>query len=185
MIPALPVPDLLVPDIPRGRRRPVVLLIDGRSGAGKTTLAAALAARRPGSVVLHLEDVYPGWDGLDAASATLVRDVLQPLRAGRQARWRRWDWTADVAGDWCTPHPSPALAPLLIVEGVGSLSRAARRLADRAIWIELDADTRKRRALGRDGDGYAPHWDRWAAQEAAFIARENPRALADVVLFGR
>jgi hypothetical protein len=48
--------------------------------------------------------------------------------------------------------------------------------------VELDEATRKRRALARDGEAYAPYWDRWAAQEAAFIAREHPQALADRVV---
>ncbi|MDQ1578127.1 MAG: hypothetical protein QOE21_814, partial [Microbacteriaceae bacterium] len=54
-----------------------------------------------------------------------------------------------------------------------------------AIWVELDAATRKRRALDRDGDAYRPHWDRWAAQELAFAEREHPSELADLVVDGR
>jgi para-aminobenzoate synthetase len=50
---------------------PVIIAIDGRSGAGKTTLAIELAAtlRNHHKVSLfHLEDIYPGWDGLSPAS---------------------------------------------------------------------------------------------------------------------
>ena len=69
-----------------------------------------------------------------------------------------------------------------MIEGCGALSRANRALASFGIWVELDDESRKRRALARSGDDYAPHWDRWAAQEGAFIAREQPRGLADVVI---
>lgn len=158
-----------------------VLLIDGRSGSGKTTLASELAAHNPFATVLALDSVYPGWDGLEAANDTLVRGILRPLKAGRPARWRAWDWSRNRPGEW---RIIPA-AGLLIVEGAGSLSRASRRLADRALWLELDEQTRKRRALDRDGEAYAPHWDRWAAQESRFAAREGSRRLADAVLFER
>ena len=54
-------------------RRPLLLAVDGRSGAGKTSLALELAALlRPhlDVEVFHLDSVYPGWDGLDAALDT-------------------------------------------------------------------------------------------------------------------
>lgn len=45
----------------------MILLIDGHSGSGKTTFAARVHGAL-GWPVIHLEDVYPGWDGLAAAS---------------------------------------------------------------------------------------------------------------------
>lgn len=149
------------------------ILIDGRSGSGKSELAAGLVAALPQYQLLRLDDLYPGWDGLDAASRALP-GIL------RTARWRRWDWAADAPGAWQEFDPDRPL----IVEGAGALSRASRPLADFVIWVELDAPTRKRRALARDGDGYAPHWERWAAQEEAHLAREGPRELADLVVDG-
>jgi uridine kinase len=162
----------------RSQNRLRIVVIDGRSGAGKTTIANALASRVPRCAVLHLEQIYPGWDGLAAASSMLVRDVLSPLRAGRPARVRRWDWVAEAPAQWLVLRPSGTV----IVEGAGSLSRAAKRLADLSLWVELDERSRRRRALQRDGAAYAPYWERWAAHEAAFIAREHPRRLADLVV---
>ena len=152
--------------------RPIVL-IDGGSGSGKTTLAAALAPALAAQLV-RLEDFYPGWEGLESASAAVCRDVLAPESPG----WRRWDWTTGSAAEW---HPLDATLPL-VIEGSGCLSRANRRRASFGIWVELDAPTRKRRALARDGESYLPHWDRWAAQERVFAHREHPRQLADLVL---
>lgn len=149
------------------------ILIDGRSGSGKSELATSLAEHL-GWQLLRLDDVYPGWDGLDAAS----RALPQILTTGR---WRRWNWAAGAPGEWCVLEADRPL----IVEGAGALSRAARPLADAAIWVELDAATRKRRALKRDGATYAPHWERWAAQEDAFVVREHPEGLADLVVSGR
>ncbi|MFT4232382.1 MAG: hypothetical protein QM606_06365 [Leucobacter sp.] len=52
----------------------------------------------------------------------------------------------------------------------------------RSVWIECDAAVRRARALARDGETYAPHWERWAAQEEAFFAEHRPWLLADEVL---
>jgi uridine kinase len=161
-----------------GQTRPHVTLIDGRSGSGKTDLARDMADSAPDATLIRLDDIYPGWDGLEAGSRHIHDQVLEPLASGRPARWRRWDWSAGVPAEW---HDVDATRPL-IIEGCGALSRANRALADVGIWVELDEATRKRRALARDGEAYAPYWDRWAAQEAAFIAREHPQALADRVV---
>ena len=150
--------------------RPWVLLIDGRSGVGKTVLATRLA-RATGAALVSLDDVYPGWDGL-AAGAAAVPDII------RDGSWRRWDWTHDRPGGTASVDRTGSL----IVEGCGAISRASRPLADHAWWLDGDDAVRKRRALERDGDAYAPFWDRWAAQEHAFAAAEHSRDLADRVL---
>jgi hypothetical protein len=156
----------------RGPARPVVL-IDGGSGSGKSSIADQLARALPAQLV-RLENVYPGWDGLEAASAAVHSDIL----ASEDPGWRSWDWTLSAPGQSHPIDPSRAL----IVEGSGSLSRKNRQLATFGIWLRLDEATRRSRALARDGDVYAPHWDRWAAQEARFAQRELPADWADVVV---
>lgn len=151
------------------------MLVDGRSGSGKSTLAEELVALNPSAQLVRLDDVYLGWDGLQAASDHVVEVILSD-----RPRWQRWDWARSEKAEW---HVLDAGRPI-IIEGCGALSRRAAALADVRIWVELDAVERKARALARDGETYAPHWDRWAAQEDAFIAAENPRALADLVVEG-
>ncbi|MGV8884741.1 MAG: ATP-binding protein [Microbacteriaceae bacterium] len=149
------------------------LLIDGRSGSGKTELANAIQALT-GAQLVHMDQLYPGWHGLEAGS----RAVTQLLTTGR---WREWDWHQSAPGAW---HRVDLSLPL-IVEGCGALSRANRELADYGVWVALDDPTRKQRALARDGAMFAPHWEDWAAQEWHFISRELPIALADERVDGR
>lgn len=150
----------------------LVVLVDGRSGTGKTTLAGALAGEL-GAQLVHLDDVYPGWDGLRAAADAVVSDVL-----GGPSGHRRWDWGAGAPADWVDLDPSEPI----VVEGCGALSRASAPLAVLRIWLTAEDQERWRRAIGRDGAVFAAEWDRWAAQEDAFIAAEDPATLADVVL---
>ncbi|RAN71291.1 aminodeoxychorismate synthase, component I [Bacillus sp. SRB_336] len=168
--------------------RPVIIAVDGRSGAGKTTVALELAAllRRHRTVSLfHLEDIYPGWDGLADGVERYVSTVLAPLAEGRPAQWTPWNWdtgtwaTADDAGSRTT-----AVADVVLVEGVGAAHAAARDLVDVVVWVEAPAEARKRRALERDGDTYATFWDRWAAQEDELFAGGDVAAAADIVVDG-
>ena len=149
-----------------------MLLIDGRSGSGKTELAAAIVESSPIQLV-RLDDLYPGWDGLAEGSASVERMLIEH-------RWQSWDWSTDVPGDW---HPIDPHLPL-VIEGMGSINVRSRARADFAVWVELDGAARKSRALARDGDAYAPHWSRWAAQEEEYIEREHPELLADEVIDG-
>ncbi|MFT4213120.1 MAG: hypothetical protein QM626_14745 [Microbacterium sp.] len=159
-------------------RPDAVVLVDGRSGAGKTTLAGMLKAAWPGSVdVLAMDDVYPGWDGLAAASETLATRILAPRAAGTPGQWERWDWRRGVPADTARLRPGRAL----VVEGDGSLTPATARFADVTVWLDGPAALRRERALARDGETYAPHWERWAAQERAHIDRHDPRGLAQLV----
>jgi hypothetical protein len=153
-----------------GRR--LVVLIDGRSGTGKTTLGGALATEL-GAQLVHLDDVYPGWDGLLSAATAVVEDVI-----GAPSGYRQWDWERSEPAGWVSLDP---IAPL-VVEGCGALSRASAPLGTLRIWMSADDAERKRRAIDRDGAVFAEQWDRWATQEDAFIAAEDPLSLADVVL---
>lgn len=153
------------------------VLIDGRSGSGKSMLADLLHQGWETSVVVRLDDIYPGWDGLALASEHVRTELLQPRAAGRRGRWRHWDWTKGAPAGWHTVEPDVPL----ILEGVGTLTAANRALADLGIWVETADADRKRRALGRDGEIYRPHWDRWATQEDDFIERHDSRVVADLV----
>ena len=133
-----------------------VVTIDGYSGSGKSTLAAALVRLVNGWQVLHLDDWYPGWDGL-AAGADIARRIAADLRAGRASSYEAWDWEHGATG---ATIPVP-LAPT-IIEGCGAIEAEA----DLAIWIaDPGEDERRHRALARDGQTYAPHWQRWADQD--------------------
>lgn len=146
---------------------PVIIAIDGRSGAGKTTLAIELAARlREHRTVslFHLEDIYPGWNGLAAGIDRYAATVLAPLRRGATAHWTSWDWERHYDGEARLTRP----ADVVLVEGVGAAAAEAAPYLDAVIWTDAPDGARKDRALERDGDTYAPYWEQWAEQEEAW-----------------
>ncbi|MBA1835472.1 (d)CMP kinase [Corynebacterium wankanglinii] len=136
------------------------LLIDGPSGAGKTTLANHIG-QALGIQVVHLDDFYPGWGGLAEGARMVADDVLDPATPG----YWRWDWQQNTRGEWVPLVPGADL----VIEGVGavteaSIGRAKARGDVDTLRVIAAAETRKARALTRD-PGYAPWWDMWAQQE--------------------
>lgn len=161
----------------RAGDRPVVVLIDGPSGAGKSTLADELVAAWPvagAPRLVRMDELYPGWDGLDAGSAALGRDLLAPLREAGIGHYRRWDWVRSRPAE---PVAVDADRPL-VVEGCGTLAAANLPYADLTVWLDADDALRKRRALDRDGEVFAREWDRWQTQFERYVERERPREAA-------
>ncbi len=173
--------------VPRGPRVRVVA-VEGRSGSGKSTVAerlrAALVARGEAASVLPMEDLYPGWHGLERAPGLLVEWVLEPLRSGGRARWRRYDWERGGFGAREAEPPGPvASGGVLVVEGCGSGARAVRPYLDLTVWVDAPRAVRERRLDSRaDAAVYAPYRRVWAEQEARFYAAERPREHAGAVV---
>jgi len=155
----------------------VVVAVDGRSGSGKTLLGTAVA-RELGCPVVHLDAVYPGWDGLEAGVALATAHVLEPVARGEVAACPRWDWMRSRPGRTVAVDAGP----YLVLEGCGALVPPAAGFAAVRVWVDAPTEVRKERALSRDGETYAPHWDRWAAQEDAVYAGPRPWETADLVL---
>jgi len=158
-----------------------LVCVDGPAGSGKTTLAGAVAdAWGPRAAVVHLDDLYEGWTGLEGVWGRVEAQLLAPLAAGRPARYQRYDWSAGRFGEWAyVPVPE-----VLILEGCGSAPRAVDGRAVLRLFVEAPADVRLARGLARDGADQRDHWLAWMAEEAAYFDREATRARADVVVDG-
>ena len=155
-----------------------IVAVDGPSGSGKSTLGAAIGVALD-APVLHMDDIYPGWDGLADAVPLVTTQVLEPLAAGRPAAYRRWSW---VRHEW-SRHVVPVPAtPLLVLEGVGATVQPAGDYAGVCVWVEAVRDVRFRRGMERDGEAYRPHWERWATQEDALFAADGTRDRANVIV---
>jgi len=159
-----------------------LLCIDGPSGAGKTTLAAAVRrAARPRRVeVLHMDAVYDGWDGLEAGMRTVAEDVLAPLGRGQSGRYRRYDWNS---GRFTDEHLVEA-RDLLVVEGVGAGNPAYAAATTLLVWVDAPSEVRLARALDRDGQHTHDLLLGWHALEQEMFARTGIRERADVVVDG-
>ena len=157
--------------------KPHIVLIDGKSGAGKTRLANIMAAM-VGATIVHLDDVYPGWNGLVAGSDHVIESVLLPLSQGRSGGFVSWDWANDRPGEYVSVAP----ANVLIIEGCGISTPASRAVADTVIWVDCPDSVRTDRLHARDGDRFVNHVAGWEDQVAAHIIDNSPDTTASVVV---
>lgn len=162
-----------------------LVCIDGPAGSGKTMLAAWVregAERRGVSVtVVHMDDVYAGWDGLADAGRRVREQIVEPISAGSPAAYERFDWDAGRYADVVAVEP----AELLVVEGVGSGDPSYREQIGVLVWVWAPEELRLRRGSERDGPGMADHWRRWMTEEQQLHARDRTRERADVIVDGR
>lgn len=160
---------------------PLTVVIDGPSGSGKTTLAAQLERDWPAQrtvQVLHMDDIYPGWQGLETASAIIENLVIAARVAGRDVSLPSWNWELSQPGEMIRISSDRDL----IIEGCGSLRRTVAKVVSHTFWVEEPDDIRKARALARGNEDFEAHWDEWDAQFREFESREDPRAHASVIV---
>ena len=163
-----------------GNQTPIVL-IDGRAGSGKSTFAEKLQQQlfRDGESaprVIHMDNIFEGWDGLALGSDYMVRFILQPLARQETASWQDWSWVKNQRSSW---REFSGGTPL-IVEGCGSLTERSKEHADISIWLEASEEVRRERWIQRER--HLEKFDFWAAQELDFYAREKSQSLADLVI---
>lgn len=177
----------------RAPERRWLVCIDGAGGSGKSTIARALAAARGDVQVIEQDDFFrPSAEraagplarrphGADFDLARLRAEVLEPLRAGRPAAYRRYDWRLDALA----AAPVPVTQPIVIVEGVYSASGSLGDFFDVRVWVECPRALRLARGLARDGLDARSRWEEdWMPSEDRYIAEEHPAAAADWVLDG-
>jgi uridine kinase len=157
-----------------------LVLIDGASGTGKTTLAGEIERELSGAdapLVVHMDDLYPGWDGLAQGIQNLRDWILLPRSSGRPVVSKRYDWGTKKFGDEFTLDASKTM----IVEGCGALGLGAHTFADLSVWVSADDDLRRTRALARDpAEDFARHWKAWDDQFTAYVERDAPSMYANV-----
>jgi len=162
--------------------RPLLVAIDGRGGAGKSTLAARLRTTVPRSRVVHTDDVawhhaYFAWGDL------MAEHVLRPLHRGEAVEFR--------PPAWAERHRPGAIrvaagADVVWIEGTGIIRAEFAPWLDASIWVQGDLDEQERRLVARDGDTAAQrrHVAAWLAEELPLMLREQPWRRASVVVAG-
>jgi len=155
--------------------------VDGRSGSGKSFLAARLATLMAAPII-EIDD-FVSWDCFAGWWPRFDTQVLAPLLAGRDARFqaRDWsDWYGSSLGEWKTQW----WAPTIILEGVTCTRRETIGRTTYAVWVEAPAELRLARGMARDSTfpDKEELWNRWMLEEDEFFATDGTRDRADIVV---
>jgi uridine kinase len=181
---------------------PIVIALDGRSGAGKSTMAATLVDHLPATVI-PTDDFFAaditnaGWDERTAAERArdaidwrrMRESALEPLLAMRPARWHPFDFSAGMRADGTYGMAPKAVrrepAPVVILDGPYSARPELADVIDLCVLVNVSASTRLARLAAREHPAFLAAWhDRWDAAEAYYFATVRPPATFDLVVAG-
>lgn len=158
--------------------RTSLIAIDGPTAAGKTTLAAHLAPMLGAQVVAVDQLSAPGsrpWEW-----QRFRDEIWVPLAAGRSVRYQRHHWTQPEPGEFAALEPGRPV----ILEGLRSSIAELGDITDLVVWVDAPDDVRVERARARDPQRFACWSTKWRPIEEEWLAADDPRARADLVVSG-
>jgi uridine kinase len=183
-------------------QRPLVVAMDGGSGAGKTTIARRFT-RLTEVASVPLDDFYQTvipeseWPHKTVEQrlngvfdwSRVRSEALEPLRAGRPGRWHAFDFRRGLskAGTYRLRKEltEVAPAPTILVEGAYSASPPLRDLIDVAVLVDVQNQTRRLRTVARERDGteFLARWHAiWDEVEAYYFQHVCPPESFDLVI---
>jgi uridine kinase len=149
-------------------KAPVLVALDGRSGAGKSSLAKRVAHEFD-AVIIEGDDFYAGgtpeqWDAMTPEERAghcidwpRQRQLLEALAAGSPATYRPYDWEVNDGSLAAPASVSPAA--VVILEGAYSARPELSDLIDLRVLLHVDDPVRERRLRQREGEHYRAEWE--------------------------
>ena len=175
----------------------MVIGMDGRCAAGKTTLAATLA-NKVGAQVVHMDDFFLRPEqrvrerlaepGGNVDRERVEAEVLRPLAGNRTVArgetdatmpisYRPWNCRALRFDDpvMLDPH-----APLTVVEGSYALHPDLRGYYDMTVFVDIDPAEQRRRLEARNARLLRRFLDEWIPLEERYFNATGARDFADI-----
>jgi uridine kinase len=164
------------------RESNLLIAVDGPAGSGKTTFAKALSEHLPKSAVVHMDEIYNGWDDAltENLSSNLLKWVIEPFKEKKQIQYPVFDWHQ---GSYFQTKTLEEL-DFLILEGVGSGNKRVFSDLDYLIWIEADLELGLERVKLRDGEKVSQQMSNWRKQEEAWFKENQTKENAHIQVNG-
>ena len=182
------------------RRGPILVALDGPAGSGKSTLASLLAAALDATIVPS-DDFYAAhiptaeWqarrprdrvaDGIDWRR--MRREALEPLLAGKAAKWCAFDFNVGVRPDGTYPmQVTPTErqpARVVILDGAYSTRPELADLITLSVLVDAPVAVRHARMAARDAPDFLAAWHAlWDDAEAYYFTIVRPQTSFDLVV---
>lgn len=180
--------------------RPIVVVIDGGSGAGKSSLAAMIQNQMEAALI-PLDDFYAAhipdhqWEAFSPEErlkhvfdwVRLRRHAIEPLLRGETARWQAFDFEAGPRPDGTYPMQDEFKqqdpADLILIEGAYSASPPLDDLVDLAILVDVPLEVRHARLAAREDQDFLIRWHTlWDPVEDVYFNQVRPKDTFDIVI---
>lgn len=184
----------LIRDVMQENSRPILVSIDGRSGAGKSTISKEIV-NSLGGVVITSDDFWVGgsdkvWDKRTPKQRAemaidwkrIRNEVLMPLIAGKSAKWHPFDWAKGKGLSQETHKSEPV--KLIVLDGAYSSKPELQDIIDLSVLVEMKDDKKRReRLIKREGVEYMNDWhSRWDPAEDYYFSKVRPRSSFDIII---
>ena len=156
-----------------------LIAIDGRAGAGKTTLAASffdeLSVDKTVEVI-HMDDLYDGWEyALDQRLTQSLESIVKSHQSKVAFEIDIFNWQSMSFDSKRVIHP----VDILILEGVGAGQKVVRDAGATLYWLDIDAEVGIQRVLNRDGNQIASQMKQWQIAQEIHFMRDKTRENAE------
>ena len=125
-----------------------IICIDGPAGSGKTTLAKNISDLLNVCPIIHMDEIYDGWDNAltEKTTLNLINWIIDPTLKKEPIVYKKFDWQLMQR----TPEVVIKCPQYLIIEGVGSVVPVVSQYSSLNIWIEVNPEVGLNRVLTRD-----------------------------------
>ena len=170
------------------KKSSIIIAIDGRCGAGKTTLAGLLAAKL-GCSVFHMDDFFlrPSQRTEQRLSAPgenidherFLSEALLPLSENKPFTYYPYNCRMQAFDKPVRAVPGR----ISVVEGVYSCHFALWDFYDLHVFADIDAKTQLARIIGRDGAEAAEAFkNKWIPLEEEYFSRFKIKERAEIII---
>ena len=172
----------LLNDLKTFNSKSIIIAIDGVAGSGKTTLAARLATDLIECEIVHMDDLYAGWNNpfSDDLNYRIIKQIFIPFCKMIEISYQKYNWESKTFDSTVLLKRKK----YLIIEGVGAAQRAFHKYINKIIWIEFDADLGFERVLKRDGEILRDQMTNFLIDQAKLFESEVPNIYADYIFEG-
>ncbi len=166
-------------------KKRLIVGIDGRCAAGKTTISEKIAKEFDGSII-HMDDFFLPKElrtkerleevGGNVHYERFLLEVCQKFKSNDDFSYRVFSCkTMDYVSERFINNNG-----LIIIEGAYSLKNMFREIYDMAFFMDVDRITQKERIIARGGD-YDVFSAKWIPLEEKYIINEKPNEFAKVI----